>query len=402
MLLANEAGSGRGHVVKLANTALALRAAHRAPLQFSAGLARLPHADELSRHGVKIIPAPALGYTEAALADPASEGNATWGDYLAAIGLARAAQIRTSLQFWRDLIVAEDASLLVADYAPFAMLAARGLRAQGWQIEVISVGTGYGVPPADLAQFPQLLPDYPRSLHPEPHLLAQLNAVMAEFAFPPLDRLPEVYEASLALPATLSFLDPYRAFRSAEALVPPQVDLAQTLASGGDEVFVYFSTTELADPEVLAALTELPLPRRGFLPEVSAETRARLTASGMIVETSPAAVEAISARSRVILHSGQHGILCLAALAGLPQVAVPQHLEHVFHGRRAGQQGILDQLEQRDRSKAALIDMLQRIYGAAPMQARAQDLARALRAAAPRDAAANLQARLAPLIAALV
>lgn len=401
MLLANEAGSGRGHVVKLANTALALQATTRAPLQFAAGLARLTHADELSRHGVKIHAAPPLGYTKAALADPASEGNATWGDYLAAIGLARAAQIRTSLQFWRDLIVAEDVSLLVADYAPFAMLAARGLRAQGWQIEVISVGTGYGVPPADLAQFPQLLPDYPRSLHPEPQLLAQLNAVMADFAFPPLGRLPEIYAASLALPATLGFLDPYRSFRGPDALVPPQVDVAPDLAGGGDEVFVYFSTSELADPDLIAALTELPLPRRGFLPGVKPETRDRLTASGMIVETAPVAVEAISARSRLMLHSAQHGILCLAAFAGLPQIALPQHLEHVFHGRRAGQQGILDQLELRERSKPALLDMLQSAYASAPLQARAQDFARALRAEAPKDSAALLQARLAPVLSSL-
>ncbi len=60
----------------------------------------------------------------------------------------------------------QDISILVADYAPLALMAAHGLRAEGWDIRIIAVGTGYGVPPAGLAPLPPLHPDFTRSSTP--------------------------------------------------------------------------------------------------------------------------------------------------------------------------------------------------------------------------------------------
>lgn len=398
VLLANEAGGGRGHIVKLAAMVRAI-AACQTDAQFTAGLARHRYAQELTSLGVKTLSGPELAFTAAAAADPLVEGNATWGDYLFAMGLARPDLVRQGIAWWQKTIVAEDASLLVTDYAPLAMLAARGLRAQGWQIEVASVGTGYGVPPADMADFPQLLPDHARRVHHEPAVLAQLNTVMEEFDFPPLPSLPAIYDVALPLPCTLPFLDPYQKFRAPEALLPPQMDRSPSLATDGQEVFIYFSTKELADPEVVAALEILPLPCFGYLPGTKAATAARLAAAGVQISERPLSVAEITARSRLVLHSAQHGSICLAAFAGLPQMALPQHLEQVFHGRRAGQQGILDQLEQRHRSKDAILDIVQSLYHDRQIATRAQDFARQLRSQTPKDCRAILQDRLAPVLA---
>lgn len=395
ILLANEAGIGRGHIVKLLGVAQALGPG----LPIVAGLARRKHADELAVVQAEILQAPVMGYTPEAVANPALEGNATWGDYLFAMGLARENHVRHALAWWTRTIVDRDISVLVADYAPLAMLAARGLKGQGWAIEIISTGTGYAVPPADLPTFPQLLPDYARVVHQEAEVLAMLNRVGAEFHIDPLPSLPALYHADMPLPSTFPFLDPYRAYRPATDLLPPQVSTVAGLAEPGDEVFVYFSTTELADPAVVDALADLPLPRRAFVPGADAATATRLAAAGVRVMTAPQPIADIAARSRLILHSAQHGIICLAALAGLPQVAIPQHLEQLFHGRRAGQQGILDLLDSRERNKAALTDLLLRSYHDRPLQERARAFARALRAEHPQDANAVLQHRLAPLVA---
>lgn len=382
VLLANEAGIGRGHVVKLRAVAQALPPG----LPLLAALARHKHADELTRIGARVISPPMMTYTHEAMANPRLEGNATWGDYLAAMGLARADHVTPAIEFWKRLIVAEDISVLITDYAPLAQAAALGLQAQGWQIAIISAGTGYGVPPADLPHFPQLLPDYSRSVHAEADIVALINAAGAPFGFPALPTFPAIYRADLPLPSTLPFLAPYRRWRDPAELLFPRVDRAPDLADTGDEVFVYFSTTELQDPEVMAALEALPLPRRGFLPGATDDQRARLLASGMILSETPLHVIEITRRSRMVLHSSQHGTLCMAAMAGLPQMGLPQHLEHDFHGRRAGQQGILDQLNFRTRSRDAIIDMAQTIYHSAPMRARATEFARELRAAHPLDA----------------
>lgn len=395
VLLANESGIGRGHIVKLASLARALGPG----LPLVAGLGRRKHADELQVLGAQILAAPALGYSAEARDNPALEGNASWGDYLAAMGLAREDQLRRSLAWWTQTIVSEDISILVADYSPLAMLAAQGLKAQGWAIEIISTGTGYGVPPADMPVFPQLLPDYSHVVHPEADLLGLINRVAADFAIEPLPALPALYRADLALPSTMPFLDPYRASRDPTDLLPPQVEHSDGLANTGDEVFIYFSTRELDDPAVVRAVANLPLPRRAFMPGATPEITAQLAKAGVIVEHRPISIAEITSRSRLILHSAQHGILCLAALAGLPQVGLPQHLEHLFHGRRAGQQGILDLLTWKDSTEASITDMVLSVYHDRAMQKRAQDFALQLRSTAPKDPQAILKARLAPAIA---
>lgn len=55
------------------------------------------------------------------------------------------------------------------------------------------------------------------------------------------------------------------------------------------------------------------------------------------MEARPVSFEAINRRSRLLLHSGQHGTLCMGLGMGIGQVAFPQHLEHLFHARRAGE-----------------------------------------------------------------
>ena len=88
----------------------------------------------------------------------------------------------------------------------------------------------------------------------------------------------------------------------------------------------------------------------------------------------------------------------LKQAAGLPQVGLPQHLEHLFHGRRAGQQGILDLLTSYERTASSITEMTMRIYHDQPMLRRAQDFARFLRGTSPQNPKDILRARLAPLI----
>ena len=394
VLLANEAGSGRGHVVKLRAIATALGQ----ELPVIAAVARSRHTDELAEVGAEILRAPLMDYTAAARDNPMLEGNATWGDYLAAMGLAREDVVARGLDYWRRTIVDHDISILVTDFAPLAMRAAQGLQADGWDIQIISTGTGYGVPPATLDRFPVLLPDFARVTRPEADVLAVMNRVGAERGLDPLPTLPALYAADLPLPATFAFLDAYDGQRTGHGLCPPMVDVAPAPGPGGDEVFIYFSTRELSEPDVVAALCDLPYPRRAYLPNALPEMADRLAAAGIIIETKPLSAAAIAARSRIVLHAAQHGIICLAGLAGLPQVGLPQHLEQFFHGTRAAARGVLQQLRKPDRSKAAVLDLVAGAYDDAAMAKAARDLAAELRPQMPKDPKADLVARLAPVI----
>ncbi|GAB1363843.1 hypothetical protein MASR1M32_30790 [Rhodobacter sp.] len=102
-----------------------------------AAIGEMLHAAELSAEGVDVLPCPKLTAPPEARADPLSRGNATWSCYLAEAGLMRAATLRQSLIFWRDLLLREKVTLLVADYAPLRSgrhwrCARTGTRSASW------------------------------------------------------------------------------------------------------------------------------------------------------------------------------------------------------------------------------------------------------------------------------
>ena len=397
VLLASEMGGGRGHAVTLAAVARALGPGHRV----LAALPSLRHAGVLASLGITVQQAPAMRYSPEARANPERAGNASWADYLAACGFARPEALNRGLAFWRKAIIDNDISLLVADYAPLALLAARGLQAEGWQVVSVAIGTGYGLPPATLAPLPQLLPDFGRVIHPEAEVLSGLNRVLAEQGMAPLPRLAAVHGADHALVQSLPSFDPYAAWRAPGSALPPETGgPVPAAAAGGDGIFVYFSTAELADPAVVAALAGLPLPRFGYLPGAAPEVLARLAASGMHIAPAPLAPAEIAARARMVLCAGQHGMVSLAALAGLPVVALPQQLEQLFNARRAEAAGFARLLWRGERHAAGIAAVLREAHADAALARAARELGARLRSEAGACPGMALTARLAPVMAA--
>lgn len=393
VLLANEAGGGRGHVTLLAGIAAALGR----ELTVCAAIPSLRHAGELS--SANVTRSPFLRYSTEANRDRTLAGNATWGDYLAACGLASTEIVQAHLRWWRRKIIETDATILVADYAPLALWAARGLKAEGWEIEVLSVGTGYGLPPSRLKLFPQLLSDYDRRTTTEADTLAVLNGVAVEEGLPSLPTLPAVAQADHELAFTLAYLDPYSAERDiTESFVPVLTPLPKIADGTGTELFVYFSRQELDDPDLVDAIADLDIPRRGYFPGAPDDIVDRLRKSGMIVETTALTATDIAARSRLVLGAGQHGLQCLAALAGLPQVAVPQHLEQLFHCRRSSERGILRYAPFDRRSRDEIAALILDAWSDSTLAATARDSAHDLRNDYPGDPGAALASRLAPVV----
>jgi hypothetical protein len=393
VLLANEAGAGRGHVTLLAGVARALGTG----VEVHAAIPSLRHALELDP--AQVERGPLLRYAAAARQDSALAGNATWGDYLAACGLASPEIVRAHLRWWRRKIVQSDASLLIADYAPLALWAAQGLKAEGWAIKTLSVGTGYGLPPARMERFPQLLPDFARQTITEDAVLATLNAVAASEGLEPLQSFPAIAQADTELAFTFDYLDPYASWRNADDYFVPVLSPLPPLGTDrGSELFIYFSRQELEEDALLDAVAGLPVPKRGFFPGASSETLERLRQGGVIVETGAIPMAEIAARARLILSAGQHGIHCMAALAGLPQVAVPQHLEQLFTCRQSDARGGTRHVPLDGQTCAAITDTILAAWSDTALYAAARAVATDLRMNYPADPMARLSARLAPLI----
>lgn len=367
-LLAWEGGQGRGHVVPLRTVAEAVRDR----FEFDAALCRLDFKDELA--GLcEPVQGPWLPFSGDFRQAQGNPPAATWGEVLGDIGFRRPDILRESIGWWQGVMRECEISLLIADNAPCALLAARGLG-----IPSVAIGTGYTLPPATMHAFPVLLPQYPTLIYDEAETVEIINSVVPEFGVPRLERLSEVYAASDQLAFTLDMLDPYTEWRK-QPLLPPITGGTPEPAPGGDEIFVYFSTTERHEPGLMEAIGSLGVPVRAFIPGIEAAQAEELTRRGVHVERSAVPVDLVAKRSRMLVNAAQHGTLCMGLAAGLLHVAVPQHKEQEFNAAAMRDHGVLVFVDQADRDAENFRSIVLNAYEDAAMARRAKDLGEHLR-----------------------
>lgn len=384
-LLAWEGGGGRGHLVTLKTVAEALGDRFR----FDAALCRLDHASELEASCDSIYQGAYLWYREEHRKSRGGVAAATWGEFLADVGFADGAFLSRQIAWWQEVIRVRRIKLVVGDFAPCALMAARSLG-----VPAFAIGTGYSCPPADMAEFPILLPQhYAERIYDEREIVATINAAATPLGCREIGSFPAIYACDDQLVRTLPLLDPYDGLRS-RPLLPPVADTPSAVSDGsGGEIFVYFSTTERDNPALMEAIEDLGAPTRLFMPGIPDELAARLASCGVIIERAPVPVDQIARRSRLIMHSAQHGILCLGLGAGLPQVAVPQHLEQVYHARRAEAAGVLRVVMSNERAVGVFREVVRACLDQPAVAARAQALAVELRPQLLRDPRAEIRKR---------
>lgn len=367
-LLAWEHGSGRGHVVPLRTVAEAVSDR----FTFDAALCRLDFKSELVGlcDAVQGPWMPFFGEHRKARGNPVTS---TWGELMGDIGFRRPEILRESIGWWQGVMRECDISLVIADNAPCALLAAKGLG-----IPSVAIGSGYWVPPPNMTTFPVLLPRHSTRIHDEAEIVDTINSVMPEFGIPKLERLPEVYACSDQLVFTLEMLDPYVEWRS-QPLLPPIIGGEVEPASDGDEVFVYFSTSEKSDPGLMEAIGSLGVPVRAFMPGLDEEIAEDLTRRGVHVERSPVPVHLVARRSRLLVNAAQHGTLCMGLAAGLPQVSVPQQREQQYNAEAAAGRGVLVLVDKAERDADRFRSIVLDAYEDAAMARRARHLADELR-----------------------
>jgi UDP:flavonoid glycosyltransferase YjiC (YdhE family) len=389
ILLAWEGGAGRGHVVTLKVMAEALGPHHH----YEAALCRMDHAAELSHLCGDVYPSAGLYHHPRRRKSVGWPGTASWADFMGDLVFAFPKRLKLQFDWWVEVLSTRRIDLVIADFAPISMLAARALG-----IPAVCVGTGYSAPPPGMAHFPFLLPEYTTLVHDEANLLANTNQVLADFDVPPLTYFSDIYDAALSMPRTLRQLDPYDGHRR-QPLLPPLNESVPCSAGTGDEIFVYFSTAETAYAPLVEALCALNLPTRAFLPGADPALLARLAVSGVNVQAGPVPAELIAARSRIMLNAGQHGTLCMGLGLGLPQLAFPQHLEHEYHARRAHELGAVDIVPNRKWEADAIVAAVHALYHDHARQKRTRDLSRDLRADLFGDIGGIIRSRIEPLLA---
>ena len=98
----------------------------------------------------------------------------TYGDMLADIIFTEANEIAAHITAWRRVIDHSKADIVVADYAPGAVLAARDFARS------VNVGDGYTMPPHEMHQFPRLWPGDAPNKHAEAEVAARISEALSQ------------------------------------------------------------------------------------------------------------------------------------------------------------------------------------------------------------------------------
>jgi UDP:flavonoid glycosyltransferase YjiC (YdhE family) len=336
ILLAWELGRALGHAGRLKSLALPLIArGHRV----SFALRDLVHTRRLLHDlNVPKFQAPFWQHRVEGL----PPGEASLADILLACGWIDAGAVAALVDGWRALMQASRADLVVCDYAPTAVLAARSLG-----IPSAAVGAGFGMPPAGQALPP--LRDWEaapreRMVAAEARVLDSANKVLARYGAPPLAHASSLLLGDAPLLCTFPELDPWRRPPAGAVWYGPNLAPASGLApqwpaGEGAQVFAYLNAPHPEHGALLAALQAAGCRTLCYSPEVAGGARPPLEGDGIAWAGAPVDLDAALPASRlVVCHAGESTV-SQALLAGRPLLLMPQAAESFLTARRVREMG---------------------------------------------------------------
>lgn len=327
VLLGWELGANRGHALRLHLMGKALREAGH---QVTFAIQRIDGLNAAEAGGSPVWQAP---LTPRLLISGAMIGGVTIGmaDILGRLGFDDRAIVATVIDGWHHLLDAIRPDIVLGEYAPFLMLAARG------RYPTISIGTAFSQPPATMPQLPSLI-DGPGAID-QAAMLAMINTELARVGTAPLHSVAQLFEADLMIADSFAELDPYSTHRAIK-LASPLPTGFDARAGSGEEVFVYAPERMALDSSLWHGLAASGLPIRVHPYRAHQALVEALTNFGFAVEPNPIPWTKIAERSRMVVSHGGHGFVCSAMAAGLPQVVFHFDLEKILHGLAIARHGL--------------------------------------------------------------
>jgi rhamnosyltransferase subunit B len=262
---------------------------------------------------------------------------ATLGDILARLGLDRPGCLAAMITGWDAILSAVRPDMVIADYAPALLAAARG------RLPTINAGDVFSCPPTDVDVMPNLAGH--KTAYDESELLDTVDADLVSVGRVPLPALPALFAADKVLLSSFAEMDPYAApgrTYCAPSVLPP---LADGQGGRGEELFVYGLNRFGVDHPLWQALARVRRPVRLHMPDPTAAHLSLFAKAGIRFEATPVPMTLIAKRSAVTLSYGGHGFLCANLLAVLPQMLVSFDLEKRLYAGRVAALGYGAQCE---------------------------------------------------------
>ena len=340
-----ELGTGLGHIDRMLSVGRALRARGHEPLFLLKDVSRA-HL----RFGADAAEA-RWWFAQAPIWLPSLNNAPALRNYtvvLASAGWLNPVGLASLVTAWRAMFELLKPDALVCDHAPTAMLAARG---RG--LPVFGVGNSFELPPVG-PTFPPMAfwdaEEHRRCVGQDELLRVAANQALALLGDAPLGRLTDLFDGVQRCIMSLPELSHYDlAPRDADDIVGPAfvADMGMApawpdaaITRGKPPVFVYVNPANAQFERLMAALKALQWPTLVFAKGMSPEAAVRLGSPSLRFETQPLRMDAVLSSARLVISHGSVGTVTAAALAGVPQLALPTQMEQWMISRRIELTGV--------------------------------------------------------------
>lgn len=364
ILLGWEFGGRFGHVVHLREIAKQIGESQSCEFLFALRTPQTGIASGLPGRSVVAAPAPpkSAGYKKPPV-------RATYGEIVSESLMREEGAFAFRLNGWDTIVREFDPHVIIAEYAPGLSLFARGR----WP--VLAVGTGYTMPPPEMAEFPPIGP-FKRPLYAsEPEIIERLNTDLAKAGAKPIERLPQLNEADAYGLVTIPLFDPYKSQRQQLYLgveIPGGSPIPIGNASGG--IAYFHEDTQLHDM-VLDGLLGASANTLAYFGSPLRRVVKKFEGSRVQLSTSPLKLRDAMPGKAVAVHKGGLGFSVAAVLAGVPQVLLHGHEENWFNAKVIVEAGAGVSARYKDVNASLISEAMDRVVASSDMHERALQLA---------------------------
>lgn len=268
---------------------------------------------------------------------------ASLAEIMLASGYREAPMLDGLVRGWRALLELLKPDVLVAEFAPTALLAARTL-----DLPAAAIGAAFTLPPAG-QPLPNFRPweavDLQRLAAAELHVLKVMNAVLVHHGGVPYLQAADALLGRQHFLCAWPELDHYgRPPDGAQwygpAFVAPAGEAPQWPPGHGHKVFVYLRQEHPAHVAVLHALVMEGCRVLCYQPEVAAGAVPPVHATSLAYARGPVDLAAALAEARFCVNQAGEGTVAHALLAGVPMLLLPTQLERYLLAQRLEASGV--------------------------------------------------------------
>lgn len=374
-LLVWETGAGRTHAEHLKQVGLGLKAAgwDCLVLHFNTRFAA-----EFAALGLASAQAPVWPSRLGTETPWTSRDHRCMVDSVANMGMADPAVLAGVLAHYETVFALFKPDLVIGEWGYGAGLAARG------RLPFIALGSSASIAPLTATRAAPYDPARPDPAWPDDEVVATVNAGLARAGRPPIDRPRDILAGDRRFCLALPECDIYAGRRDEPNLPPLVGPLPPAPVTPGAELLIYLHGFSQHNDALMAGLITAGRPATAYVPGLSDDGAALLAGYGVSVSPRPFSLDEFARRAGAVLHHGGGQLTAQLLALGVPQILLTKEATNRVAGAALEKLGVGRAIDQGDVTVGWLAEAAAESF-AAPMRARARDLAPHYRAVLAAD-----------------